>query len=80
MIPGREHVKICDPLCAGKNAPEEMAFFNQFVDKGLIERLQHVVNSDFGHVTYTEAIKILEKHNDEFDYKVFWGMRSADRA
>ena len=55
-----------------ENAPEEMAFFNQFVDKGLIERLQHVVNSDFGHVTYTEAIKILEKHNDEFDYKVFW--------
>ena len=56
-----------------ENAPEEMAFFNQFVDKGLIERLQHVVNSDFGHVTYTEAIEILEKHNDEFDYKVFWG-------
>ena len=56
-----------------ENAPEEMAFFNQFVDKGLIERLQHVVNSDFGHVTYTEAIEILEKHNDEFDYTVFWG-------
>ena len=56
-----------------ENAPEEMAFFNQFVDKGLLERLEHVVNSDFGHVTYTEAIKILEQHNDEFDYKVFWG-------
>ncbi len=56
-----------------ENAPEEMAFFNQFVDKGLIERLNHVLNSDFGHVTYTEAIEILEKHNDEFDYKVFWG-------
>jgi len=56
-----------------ENAPEEMAFFNQFVDKGLIERLNHVVNSDFGHVTYTEAIEILEKHNDAFDYKVFWG-------
>ncbi len=56
-----------------ENAPEEMAFFNQFVDKGLIERLEHVVNSDFGHVTYTEAIKILEQHNDEFDYKVYWG-------
>ena len=54
-----------------ENAPEEMAFFNQFVDKGLIERLNHVVNSDFGHVTYTEAIEILEKHNDEFDYKEF---------
>ena len=56
-----------------ENAPAEMAFFNQYVDKGLIERLQHVVNSDFGHVTYTDAIKILEKHNDEFEYKVFWG-------
>ena len=56
-----------------ENAPAEMEFFNQFVDKGLIERLEHVVNSDFGHVTYTEAIKILEKHNDEFEYKVFWG-------
>ena len=56
-----------------ENAPEEMQFFNNFVDKGLIERLQHVANSDFGHVTYTEAVKILEEHNDEFDYKVFWG-------
>ena len=56
-----------------ENAPEEMAFFNQFVDKGLIERLENVVNSDFGHVTYTEAIKILEQHNDEFEYKVYWG-------
>ena len=56
-----------------ENAPEEMAFFNQFVDKGLIERLEHVVNSDFGHITYTDAIAELEKHNDEFDYKVYWG-------
>ncbi|HKM33773.1 MAG TPA: asparagine--tRNA ligase [Lachnospiraceae bacterium] len=56
-----------------ENAPGEMDFFNQFVDKGLIERLQHVLNSDFGRLTYTEAIQILEKHNDEFDYKVFWG-------
>ncbi len=56
-----------------EHAPEEMHFFNQFVDKGLIERLNHVVNSEFGHVTYTEAIKILEKNNDQFDYKVFWG-------
>ncbi len=56
-----------------ENAPEEMAFFNQFVDKGLIERLNHVVNSDFAHVTYTEAIDILEKNNDKFDYKVSWG-------
>ena len=55
------------------HAPEEMAFFNQFVDKGLIDRLQHVMTSDFGHVTYTEAVKLLEEHNDKFDYKVFWG-------
>ena len=56
-----------------EHAPEEMAFFNQFVDKGLIERLEHVVNSDFGRITYTDAITELEKHNDEFDYKVYWG-------
>ncbi len=57
-----------------EQAPEEMAFFNNFVDKGLIERLNHVVNSDFGHVTYTEAIDILEKNNDNFEYKVSWGV------
>ena len=56
-----------------ENAPEEMNFFNRFVDKGLIERLKHVAGSDFARVTYTEAIEILEKHNDEFEYKVFWG-------
>ena len=55
------------------NCPEEMNFFNSFVYKGLIERLEHVASSDFGRVTYTDAIKILEKHNDEFDYKVYWG-------
>ena len=56
-----------------ENAPEEMQFFNNFVDKGLIERLEGVLNSEFGHVTYTEAIEILEKNNDNFDYKVSWG-------
>ena len=56
-----------------ENAPEEMAFLNQFVDTGLLERLNHVMTSDFGRVTYTEAIELLEKHNDEFDYKVYWG-------
>ncbi len=56
-----------------ENAPEEMAFFNQFVDKGLIERLEHVMNSDFGRVTYTEAVEILKKHNDKFQYKVSRG-------
>ena len=56
-----------------EHAPEELNFFNQFVDKGLIDRLNHVLNSEFGHVTYTEAIELLEKHNDKFDYKVSWG-------
>ena len=56
-----------------ENAPEEMNFFNSFVDKGLLERLHHVASSDFGRVTYTEAVRILEEHNDEFDYKVSWG-------
>ncbi|MBQ6364256.1 MAG: asparagine--tRNA ligase [Lachnospiraceae bacterium] len=56
-----------------ENAPEEMKFFNSFIDKGLIERLNHVANSDFGRVTYTEAIEILEKHNDQFENKVYWG-------
>ncbi len=55
------------------HAPEEMNFFNSFVDKGLLERLNHVLNSEFGHVTYTEAVEILEKQNDQFDYKVSWG-------
>ncbi len=55
------------------NAPEEIDFFNNFVDKGLKERLDSVLNSDFGHVTYTEAIEMLEKHNDKFAYKVSWG-------
>ncbi len=56
-----------------EQAPEEMQFFNNFVDKGLIDRLNGVLHSDFGHVTYTEAIELLEKHNDEFEYKVSWG-------
>lgn len=56
-----------------EQAPEEMNFFNSFVDKGLLDRLNHVMNSEFGRVTYTEAIEILEKHNDKFEYKVSWG-------
>jgi len=56
-----------------EHAPEEMEFFNSFVDKGLLERLNHVMNSDFGHVTYTEAIEILEKSNDKFAFPVYWG-------
>jgi len=56
-----------------ERAPEEMNFFNSFVDKGLLDRLNHVLNSQFGHVTYTEAVELLEKNNDKFEYKVFWG-------
>lgn len=56
-----------------EHAPEEMQFFNSFVDKGLIERLTNVMNSEFGRITYTEAIDILQKHNDKFEYKVDWG-------
>ena len=56
-----------------ENAPEEMEFFNKFVDKGLIDRLKHVASSEFGRVTYTEAIDILSKNNDNFEYKVSWG-------
>ena len=56
-----------------ENAPEEMNFFNSFVDKGLLERLHNVVSSDFARVTYTEAIEILEKNNSKFEYKVSWG-------
>ena len=56
-----------------ENAPDEMVFFNNFVDKGLLDRLRNVVENDFARVTYTEAIDILSKHNDKFDYKVSWG-------
>ena len=56
-----------------ENAAEEIAFFNAFVDKGLIDRLQGVVNADFGRVTYTEAIEILKKNNHNFEYPVEWG-------
>jgi len=56
-----------------EHAPEEMAFFNERVDTGLLERLNHVLNSDFGHITYTDAVKILEEHNDRFAYPVYWG-------
>ena len=56
-----------------ENAPEEMNFFNSFVDKGLLDRLNHVMTSEFGRITYTEAVKILEEHNDQFEYPVHWG-------
>ena len=53
--------------------PDDMAFYNQFFDKGLIERLELVANSDFGRITYTDAVELLKQHNDEFQYKVDWG-------
>ena len=56
-----------------EHAPEEMAFFNQFMDKGLLDRLNNVLNNDFGRITYTEAVELLQKHNDKFDYPVSWG-------
>lgn len=56
-----------------ENAPEELEFFNQFVDKELLERLNHVVSSDFGRVTYTEAVELLKKSGEEFSYPVEWG-------
>ena len=56
-----------------EHAPEEMAFFNQFVDKGLLERLNNILNNDFGRITYTDAVALLEKHNDKFEYPVSWG-------
>jgi len=56
-----------------ENAPEEMEFFNKFIDKGINDRLDNVANSDFGRITYTEAIEILEKNNSNFDYPVKWG-------
>ena len=57
-----------------ENAPEEMNFFNSFVDKGLIDRLTNVATSKFARITYTDAIEILKKHNDKFEFKVSWGI------
>ena len=57
-----------------EKCPDEIAFFNSFVDKGLKERLEHVASSDFGRVSYTEAVDILKKNNDKFDFKVEWGV------
>ncbi len=56
-----------------EQCPAEMAFFNRFIDKGLLDRLNHVVSSDFAQITYTDAIALLEKENDRFEYKVSWG-------
>ena len=69
-----EMIKYCINYCL-ENAKEEMEFFNAFVDKGCIERVSQVANSDFKRMTYTEAIEILEQHKDEFENSdIFWGM------
>ena len=57
-----------------ENCKEEMEFFNNFVDKGLLERLNNVIHSDFARISYTDAIKELEKANDKFEFKVSWGV------
>jgi asparaginyl-tRNA synthetase len=56
------------------NCPEEMEFFNNFIDNTLLDRLHNVLENEFGRITYTDAVKELEKHNDEFEYKVSWGV------
>ena len=56
-----------------ENAPEEMKFFDSFIEKGLIERLHGIVNNDFARITYTDAVELLKKHNDKFENKVEWG-------
>ncbi len=73
MVLAENMIKFVINYCL-ENAPLEIDFFNNFIDKNLKERLQHVVNSKFGRVTYTEAIKLLEEHNDRFEYKVSWGV------
>ena len=56
------------------HCPEEMQFFNQFIDTGLLDRINNVIHSDFARITYTDAVKELEKVNDKFEYKVSWGV------
>ena len=56
-----------------ETCPEEMEFFNNFIDSSLLERLNNIVNADFGRISYTDAIKELEKCNDKFEFPVFWG-------
>ena len=57
-----------------EKCPQDISFFNQFIDKGLLDRLNNILESDFAKVTYTEAVKLLEKNNDNFEYKVSWGI------
>ncbi|MEF9952160.1 MAG: asparagine--tRNA ligase [Clostridium sp.] len=68
-----EMIKYIISYCM-ENAPEEMEFFNSFVDKGLFDRLNNVVSSDFGKITYTDAVELLEKSGEKFEYPVKWGI------
>jgi len=72
MALAEEMIKYLINYCM-ENLPEELAFFNSFIDSTLADRLHNVVNSEFGHITYTDAIKVLEKENGSFDYPVKWG-------
>ena len=72
MLLAEEMLKYLINFCL-EQAPEEMEFFNTFIDKTLLERLEHIVKSDFGAITYTEAVMILEKENSRFEYPVAWG-------
>lgn len=72
MFLAEEMLKYLINYCL-EQAPEEMEFFNTFIDKTLLERLQHIVNSNFGSISYTEAVAILEKENSRFEYPVSWG-------
>ncbi len=72
MILAESMIKYIINYCL-EHAPEEMKFFNDFIDKGLLDRLENVRTSEFGRITYTDAIELLKEHNDEFEYKVSWG-------
>ena len=71
---GRGDDKVHHKLRAGKCVLEEMEFFSKFIDKGLIERLNNIVNSDFARITYTEAVELLQKSGEKFQYPVEWGI------
>ena len=63
-----------------EKCPDDMAFFNEFFDKGLLARLKALVEAEFAHVSYTEAVEKLLEHKDEFEYPVFWGCDLQTRA
>ena len=67
-------IKIYNAALSWKKAPQEMAFFNEFIDKDLLSRLKNIVDSDFQRITYTEAIKLLKDSKENFQYPVEWGI------